>query len=99
MCSGSEAGSYLRLMDFMYHSTLGVRVMKRKKKDRMQPRNPAPETLNPKPETPNPTPRIAGNSGGPAIMNNEVLPHPLCIYILHSQHLTLCFEPPSYPKP
>ena len=26
MCSGSEAGSYLRLIDFVYHSTLGVRV-------------------------------------------------------------------------
>ena len=23
MCSGSEAGSYLRLIDFVYHSTLG----------------------------------------------------------------------------
>ena len=27
MCSGSEAGSYLRLIDFVYHSTLGLRVM------------------------------------------------------------------------
>ena len=32
MCSGSEAGSYLRLIDFVYHSTLGVRVIKKKKK-------------------------------------------------------------------
>ena len=32
MCSGSEAGSYLRLIDFVYHSTLGLRVMKKKKK-------------------------------------------------------------------
>jgi len=32
MCSGSEAGSYLRLIDFVYHSTLGLRVKKRKKK-------------------------------------------------------------------
>jgi len=31
MCSGSEAGSYLRLIDFVYHSTLGLRVMKKKK--------------------------------------------------------------------
>jgi len=23
MCSGSEAGSYVRLIDFVYHSTLG----------------------------------------------------------------------------
>ena len=28
MCSGSEAGSYFRLIDFMYHSTLGLRVIK-----------------------------------------------------------------------
>jgi len=32
MCCGSEAGSYLRLMDFVYHSTLGLRVIKKKKK-------------------------------------------------------------------
>jgi len=31
MCSGSEAGSYLRLIDSVHHSTLGVRVMKKKK--------------------------------------------------------------------
>ena len=31
MCSGSEAGSYLRLIDVVYHSTLGLRVMKKKK--------------------------------------------------------------------
>ena len=30
MCSGSETGSYLRLMDFVYHSTLGLRVIKKK---------------------------------------------------------------------
>jgi len=29
-CSGSEAGSFLRLMDFVYHSTLGLRVIKKK---------------------------------------------------------------------
>jgi len=33
MCSGSEAGSYVRLIDFVYHSTLGVRVIKKKKTD------------------------------------------------------------------
>ena len=33
MCSGSEAGSYLRLIDFVYHSTLGLSVIKKKKKD------------------------------------------------------------------
>ena len=32
-CSGSEAGSYLRLIDFVYHSTLGLRVIKKKKKN------------------------------------------------------------------
>jgi len=32
MCSDSEAGSYLRLIDFVYHSTLGLRVIKKKKK-------------------------------------------------------------------
>ena len=32
MCSGSEAGSYLRLMDFVYHSTLGVRVIRKKRR-------------------------------------------------------------------
>ena len=31
MCSGSEAGSYLRLITFVYHSTLGMRVIKKKK--------------------------------------------------------------------
>ena len=30
--SGCEAGSYLRLVDFVYHSTLGVRVIKRKRR-------------------------------------------------------------------
>ena len=32
MGSGCEAGSYLRLIDFVYHSTLGLRVIKKKKK-------------------------------------------------------------------
>ena len=32
MCSGSEAGSYLRLIDFVYHSTLGLRVIKTKRR-------------------------------------------------------------------
>jgi len=32
MCSGSEAGSYLRLIDFVCHSTLGLRVIKKKKR-------------------------------------------------------------------
>jgi len=30
ICSGSEAGSYLRLMGFVYHSTLGLRVIKKR---------------------------------------------------------------------
>jgi len=29
--SGSEAGSYLRLIDFVYHSTLGLRAIKKKR--------------------------------------------------------------------
>ena len=33
MCSGSEAGSYLRLIDFVHHSTLGLRVIKKKKRN------------------------------------------------------------------
>ena len=31
MCSGSEAGSYLRLIDFVYHITSGLRVIKKKR--------------------------------------------------------------------
>jgi len=31
MCSGSEAGSYLRLIDCVYHLTLGLREIKKKK--------------------------------------------------------------------
>ena len=30
--SGSEAGSYLRLIDLMYHSTLGLRLIKKKRR-------------------------------------------------------------------
>ena len=37
MCSGSEAGSYLRLIDFVYHSPLGSRVIKKTKKVRVDP--------------------------------------------------------------
>ena len=29
MCSDSEAGSHLRLTDFVYHSSLGLRVIKK----------------------------------------------------------------------
>jgi len=32
MGSGSEAGSYLRLIDFVYHSTLGLRVIKKRRR-------------------------------------------------------------------
>ena len=31
--SGSEAGSYLRLIDFVYHATLGLRGIKKKKEE------------------------------------------------------------------
>jgi len=32
MCSGPEAVSYLRLIDVVYHSTLGLRIIKKKRK-------------------------------------------------------------------
>jgi len=32
MCSGSEAGSYLRHIYFVYHSTLGLRVIQKNNK-------------------------------------------------------------------
>jgi len=32
MCSGSKAGSYLRRIHFVYHSTLGLRVIKKKRR-------------------------------------------------------------------
>jgi len=38
MCSGSEAGSYVRLIDFVYHSTLGLRVIKKKKEEEDGPK-------------------------------------------------------------
>jgi len=31
MSSGCEAGTYLSLIDFVYHSTLGMRVIKKKR--------------------------------------------------------------------
>ena len=33
MCSGSEAGSYVRPIDFVCHSILGLRVMKKRRED------------------------------------------------------------------
>jgi len=36
-CSGSEAGSYSRLIDFVYHSTLGLREIIKKKKEGTTP--------------------------------------------------------------
>jgi len=35
-CSGSEAGSYLRLIEFVYHPTLDLRVKKKKKRHTQQ---------------------------------------------------------------
>ena len=35
MCSGSEAGSHSRLIDFVHHSTLGMRVIKKKPRGRL----------------------------------------------------------------
>jgi len=46
MCSGSEAGSYLRLIDVVYHSTLGLRVMKKKKRRFSEPCHRARDILN-----------------------------------------------------
>ena len=43
MCSGFEVGSYLRLIDFVYHSTLGLRVIKKEKKDRSWSHSPLPK--------------------------------------------------------
>ena len=34
MCSGSEEGSYSRLIDFVYHLTLSLRVVKKKRNGR-----------------------------------------------------------------
>ena len=36
-CSGSEADRYLRLIDFVYHPTLGLRVIHKKKRRRRMP--------------------------------------------------------------
>jgi len=36
MCSGFEAGSYLRLIDFVYHSTLGLTETKKEKKKKVE---------------------------------------------------------------
>ena len=38
-CSGSEAGSYLRLIDFVYHSTVALRVIKKRRSNIPQPPN------------------------------------------------------------
>jgi len=43
MCSGSEAGSYLRLIDFVYHSTLDLRVIKKRRRSRHLDFKPAGE--------------------------------------------------------
>jgi len=48
MCSGPEAGSYLRLIDFVYHSTLGLKViMKKKKIEKARSPPPVSQTLCP----------------------------------------------------
>jgi len=43
MCSGSEAGSYLRLIDF-YHSTLGLRVIKKRRRRKTTGALPLPQS-------------------------------------------------------
>jgi len=47
MCSGPEAGSYLRLIDFVYDSTLGLRVIK--KESRVSARGKDNEAASPPP--------------------------------------------------
>jgi len=59
MCSGSKEGSYLLLTDFLYHSTLGVRVIE-KKKDL--------ETMS---DSINPTPFSVWRYRGISIMKNS----------------------------
>ena len=44
MCSVSEAGSYLRLIDLVYHSTLGLRVIKKRKRSQI-PRATIPQEV------------------------------------------------------
>ena len=39
MCSGSEAGSYIRLIDFLHHSTLDLRVIKKKRSSGVEPQS------------------------------------------------------------
>ena len=46
MCNGSEAGSYVRLIDFVYHSTLGLRVITRER-ERERERESARAVLEP----------------------------------------------------
>ena len=38
LCIGSEAGPYLRLIDFVYHSTLGLRVINKKRRFTLETR-------------------------------------------------------------
>ena len=35
MCGGSEVGSYLELIDFVYYSTLGLKVIKRERSPKL----------------------------------------------------------------
>ena len=51
MCSGSDAGSHVRRIDFVYHSTLGLRVIKKEEEVDCTGANIKPYTLylNPKP--------------------------------------------------
>ena len=45
MCSGSETGPYLRLVDFAYYSTRGVRVIEKAKKSGASQRQGDPPIL------------------------------------------------------
>ena len=47
MCGGSGAGSYLRLIDFVYHSTLGLRVIKKRRGAESRPASSPPAARSP----------------------------------------------------
>jgi len=49
VCSGSEEGSYLRLIDCVYHSTLGLIVIKKKGRGQTPSRRRAPIATRIKP--------------------------------------------------
>jgi len=61
MCSGSEAGSYLRLVDLVYHSTIGLRVIKKRRRNL----NPSKVLLSARILVDYPPPTTYGVTSGP----------------------------------